>query len=148
MTEVPICAGPAAALLILAINRNVSIPIAVACLVIAAGLQACAYAGFHAYVQDVASQVQFNDSHMKSVSGSNVHKSAKAAGLATQDAGRMLGLTNTGGTVVGVACNIMTGRLAATPGGFSAVFAITTAVYFSSFVMWNTFMKGEPVRLT
>ena len=60
----------------------------------------------------------------------------------------MLGLTNTGGTVVGVACNILTGRLAATPGGFSAVFAITTAVYFSSFVMWNIFMKGEPVRLT
>ena len=50
--------------------------------------------------------------------------------------------------MVGVTCNIMTGRLAAAPGGFSAVFAITTAVYFSSFVMWNIFMKGEPVRLT
>lgn len=51
-------AGPAAALLTLAVWRDIEISMAVALLVAAAGLQAFAYAGFHSYAQDVCPKVR------------------------------------------------------------------------------------------
>lgn len=40
------------------------------------------------------------------------------------------------------------GSLAGSPLGFSSVFYICAAVYLSSFITWNLFMKGEDVQLT
>ena len=52
-------AGPAAALLTLAVWRDIDISMAVGLLVAAAGMQAFAYAGFHSYAQDVCPKVRF-----------------------------------------------------------------------------------------
>ena len=49
--------GPGAALLTLAVWRDIQVSTAVGLLVAAAGLQAFAYAGFHSYAQDVCPKV-------------------------------------------------------------------------------------------
>ncbi len=49
--------GPGAALLTLALWRDIQVSTAVGLLVAAAGLQAFAYAGFHSYAQDVCPKV-------------------------------------------------------------------------------------------
>ena len=44
--------------------------------------------------------------------------------------------------------SVPAGSIASGEGGFQAVFFICAAVYLSSFVTWNIFMKGEKVRLS
>ncbi|KAK9865285.1 hypothetical protein WJX84_009778 [Apatococcus fuscideae] len=112
--------GPALALVPVALGKDqVSVPLAVACLTGTLALQAFCYAGFHAYLQDVASA----------------------------DAGKLLGLTNSASTSVGIIGNLITGQLAGMHHGYSIMFAITAMLYFGSFCTWNLFMKGAPVRL-
>jgi hypothetical protein len=68
--------------------------------------------------------------------------------VANKDAGKLLGLTNTCGTLVGVVGNVATGRLAASRHGYTAVFGITSALYATSAVTWLLFMKGQPIQFS
>ncbi|KAK9843624.1 hypothetical protein WJX84_006573 [Apatococcus fuscideae] len=112
--------GPALVLLPLILGKDhVSVTLAVACLTSTLALQAFCYAGFHAYLQDVANA----------------------------DAGKLLGLTNSSSTAVGIIGNLVTGQMAGIEHGYGIIFAITAALYFGSFITWNLFMKGAPVRL-
>ncbi|KAL3156017.1 hypothetical protein ABBQ32_013005 [Trebouxia sp. C0010 RCD-2024] len=112
--------GPAVSLAPLVIaSGGVSVPVAVLCLTSTLSLQAFCYAGFHAYVQDVA----------------------------PDNAGRLLGITNTCGTAVGILGNILTGNIAASPGGYSAVFVLIGACYLSSFAVWHTWINGRNIVL-
>ena len=67
--------------------------------------------------------------------------------VANADAGKLLGLTNSSSTAVGIVGNLVTGQMAGMEHGYSIIFAITAALYFGSFITWNLFMKGAPVRL-
>lgn len=67
--------------------------------------------------------------------------------VANADAGKLLGLTNSSSTAVGIIGNLVTGQMAGVEHGYGIIFAITAALYFGSFITWNLFMKGAPVRL-
>ena len=84
---------------------------------IAMGTQAFNYAGFHAYVQDVAGP------------------SGKA--------GLLLSVTNTGGVVFGCLGNLLTGALVESTGSFASVFFIAGVFYVISCVSWIKLMTGE-----
>lgn len=66
--------------------------------------------------------------------------------VASQDAGKLLGLTNTCGTLVGMLGNLVTGRLASTH-GYSCVFGITVLLYAASALTWALFAKGAPLSV-
>jgi hypothetical protein len=70
--------------------------------------------GFHAHVQDVAGG----------------------------QAGTLLALSNTGGIVMGIAGNILTGSLVARTGSFTLVFALAAALYLSSVAVWTTVLRA------
>jgi hypothetical protein len=93
--------------------------LAVALLTAAVAAQGFNYAGFHAYVQDVA----------------------------PADAGKVLGVTNTCGTLAGLGGNLVTGALAGGAGGYAAVFGLAAALYGASALTWLAFARGAPVRL-
>ncbi|KAK9806084.1 hypothetical protein WJX72_000485 [[Myrmecia] bisecta] len=113
--------GPALALLpLVLVPQRCGVTGSVACLTATLALQAFCYAGFHTYVQDVA----------------------------PADAGKLLGITNTCGTAVGIVGNLATGRLAASSWGYTAVFGLTAAVYLSAFILWNLTMHGAEIRLS
>ncbi|KAK9787869.1 hypothetical protein WJX73_001410 [Symbiochloris irregularis] len=110
--------GPALALMPLVVaQQHIQVPAAVTCLTAAVGLQAFCYAGFHAYIQDVA----------------------------PADAGKVLGLTNSCGTVAGVLANVVAGRLAAVHNGYALLFASIVGLYLISAVTWGIFANGEDV---
>ncbi|KAL0036860.1 hypothetical protein WJX77_002503 [Trebouxia sp. C0004] len=112
--------GPAVSLLPLIISsQGSSVATAVLCLTGTLSSQAFCYAGFHAYVQDVA----------------------------PQDAGKLLGITNTCGTMVGILGNIVTGNIAASQGGYPLVFALISGGYLSSFVVWRIWVNGHNIVL-
>ncbi|DBA75546.1 TPA: hypothetical protein ACH3X2_009106 [Trebouxia sp. C0005] len=112
--------GPAVSLVPLIISsQGSSVATAVLCLTGTLSLQAFCYAGFHAYVQDVA----------------------------PQDAGKLLGITNTCGTMVGIVGNIVTGNIAASQGGYPIVFALISGGYLSSFVVWRIWVNGHSIVL-
>ncbi|DBB03799.1 TPA: hypothetical protein ACH3X3_011103 [Trebouxia sp. C0006] len=112
--------GPAVSLVPLIISsQGSSVATAVLCLTGTLSLQAFCYAGFHAYVQDVA----------------------------PQDAGKLLGITNTCGTMVGILGNIVTGNIAASQGGYPVVFALISGGYLSSFVVWRIWVNGHSIVL-
>lgn len=67
--------------------------------------------------------------------------------VAPDNAGRLLGITNTCGTAVGILGNILTGNIAASPGGYSAVFVLIGACYLSSFAVWHTWINGRNIVL-
>ena len=67
--------------------------------------------------------------------------------VAPQDAGKLLGITNTCGTVVGIAGNILTGNIAASRWGYSAVFTLISAGYLSSFIVWRLWVNGHNIVL-
>jgi sugar phosphate permease len=67
--------------------------------------------------------------------------------VAPADAGKLLGLTNSCGTLVGIGANLVTGALAGSPWGYSGVFALTAVLYLVSCLTWNAFMKGAPLSL-
>lgn len=92
-------------------------------LVAAVGVTGFNYAGFHAYVQDVA----------------------------PRDAGLVLGLTNTCSILAGIAGNVFTGSLAAggpAGPGFSWVFSITAGLYAVSALTWWAGARGKPLCVT
>ncbi|CAL5229146.1 g12420 [Coccomyxa viridis] len=112
--------GPALSLLPLLLFRTrTPMSLAVGCLAAFMGLQAFCYAGFHAYVQDVA----------------------------PKDAGKLLALTNSASTLVGFAANLITGALAGSRFGYTAVFGLTIAFYLASCLSWNVVMKGQEIVL-
>ena len=67
--------------------------------------------------------------------------------VAPENAGKLLGITNTCGTAVGILGNILTGNIAASQGGYSAVFAVIGACYISSFVVWHIWINGHNIVL-
>lgn len=67
--------------------------------------------------------------------------------VAPENAGKLLGITNTCGTAVGILGNILTGNIAASQGGYSAVFAVIGACYISSFVVWHFWINGHNIVL-
>jgi predicted MFS family arabinose efflux permease len=104
--------GPATALALLPFARG---PIsAVMLLSLAMGAQSFNYAGFHAHVQDVAGG----------------------------QAGTLQALSNTGGIVMGIAGNILTGALVSRTGSFTAIFALSAALYLSSVAVWTTVLRA------
>ena len=44
--------------------------------------------------------------------------------------------------------SLIVGSLANGTGGFAAVFYLCAAVYISSFITWNLFIKGEKISLS
>ena len=65
--------------------------------------------------------------------------------VAGGQAGTLLALSNTGGIVMGIAGNIMTGMLVARTGSFAAVFALCAALYLSSFTVWTLVVRSGPI---
>ena len=70
-----------------------------------------------------------------------------AQDVAPADAGKLLGLTNSCGTLMGIGANLAAGALAGSPWGYGGVFALTAGLYLASCVTWNAFMKGAPLSL-
>ncbi len=67
--------------------------------------------------------------------------------VAPKDAGKLLGLSNSAATVVGMAGNVVTGGMAASAWGYSGLFALTALLYMGSCLTWNTCMKGQPLNV-
>ena len=67
--------------------------------------------------------------------------------VAPENAGKLLGITNTCGTAVGIVGNIMTGNIAASQFGYSAVFALIGICYLSSFAVWHIWINGHNILL-
>lgn len=66
--------------------------------------------------------------------------------VASKDAGKLLGLTNTCGTMVGILGNLVTGRLASSH-GYTCVFVITVLLYATSALTWALFAKGASLSV-
>jgi|APGre2960657444_1045066.scaffolds.fasta_scaffold00277_10 ACS family sodium-dependent inorganic phosphate cotransporter len=107
--------GPAAAIALLPLATSPAS--AVACLCLATGAQAFNFAGFHSHV----------------------------AAVAGGQAGTLLALTNSGGIVMGIVGNILTGVLLQRFGSFTAVFAATACLYLSSFLVWTLCVRDGPL---
>ena len=67
--------------------------------------------------------------------------------VAPKDAGKLLALTNSASTLVGFAANLITGALAGSKFGYTAVFGLTIAFYLASCLSWNVGMKGQEIIL-
>ena len=67
--------------------------------------------------------------------------------VAPKDAGTLLALTNSASTLVGFAANLITGALAASTFGYTAVFGLTIAFYLASCLSWNLAMRGQEILL-
>ena len=67
--------------------------------------------------------------------------------VAPKDAGKMLAITNSASVLVGFAANLITGALAASKFGYTAVFGLTIALYLVSCLSWNAVMKGQKIAL-
>ena len=63
-------------------------------------------------------------------------------------AGLVLAITNTCGTVVGIAGNLMTGQLAASQWGYAGMFALTAVLQLASLVAWVTGAHGRRLQLS
>ena len=105
--------GPALAISVLPLVPSQTLAVGLLCLV--TGCQAFNYAAFHAMVATVAGN----------------------------RSGFILALTNTGGIVMGIVANLSAGFLLARFGSFGALFAITAALYVSSFAVWAAVINGE-----
>ena len=111
--------GGAISLAPLAIQSSSISPMVATCsLSLAVGFLGFCYAGFHAYVQDVANK----------------------------DAGLVLAVTNTCSIAAGIAGNLIAGTMASSH-GFSGVFALSCILYLLSCITWLSFAKGKKFRL-
>lgn len=106
-------------LIVTTATTSLSPLVAVCSLTAAQALQGFNYSGFHSYVQDVA----------------------------PSEAGLVLGITNSCGTLAGIGGNVLTGYLAETAYGFKAVFALTLVLCMLSTMTWLCFADGKPVQL-
>lgn len=68
--------------------------------------------------------------------------------MAPGDAGLVLGITNTCGTLVGILGNVLVGYVAGSPLGFRAVFALTVALGLLATALWTAWARGERLQLT
>ena len=94
--------------------------VATAALCVAVASQGFYYGGYHSYVQDVA----------------------------PGDAGLILGVTNTFGSVAGIIGNVVAGSMAGGPSGLSGVFAMAMLLHALSSVTWLLFARGRKVKLS
>lgn len=108
-------AGGLALLPLVAAPASLSPALAVGCLTLAVGLTGCNYMGYHAYVQVVASR----------------------------DAGLVLGITNTCGTLAGIG-----GTVAAAHMGMREVMGLAVGVNALSILTWLLLARGTPLTLT
>ena len=113
------CLGAAAALLPLATAAAPSPQVSLACIGAALALQTCNYSGFHAYVQTF---------------GAN-------------RAGSILGVTNSGGILAGMAANSVLASTVRSTGSYATMFGLTALVYASSWVLWMLCLRGDPLRV-
>mmetsp|Transcript_19000 Transcript_19000/g.52983 ORF Transcript_19000/g.52983 Transcript_19000/m.52983 type:complete len:434 (+) Transcript_19000:252-1553(+) len=113
--------GPVLFLVPLALP-GISLPAAfkIACITGVLVLQAFSYAGFQAYVQDVA----------------------------PQDSGKIISITNTCGILTGVVGNCATGFILEKTNDYRLVFLLTALIYLSAFFAWVTFMRGGRLKLS
>ena len=72
---------------------------------------------------------------------------SRAQDVAADDAGSLLGLTNSCATAVGIAANLAAGAMGGSCWGFSGVFALTAALYLGSCLTWHACMKGDALVL-
>ncbi|GJP43475.1 hypothetical protein CLOM_g2931 [Closterium sp. NIES-68] len=107
--------GPAASLLLLA--RMPSAPLAALCLTAALGLSAFSQAGFLLNHKDIA----------------------------PRHVGLLHGLSNTAGTLAGIASTVATGFMVERLGSFHAVLAITAALYVLASAYWLVFATADVV---
>eukprot|EP01026_Neomeris_dumetosa_P072546 TRINITY_DN7391_c0_g2_i2.p2 TRINITY_DN7391_c0_g2~~TRINITY_DN7391_c0_g2_i2.p2 ORF type:complete len:336 (+),score=27.42 TRINITY_DN7391_c0_g2_i2:101-1009(+) len=76
------------------------------------------FSGFHSYVQDVA----------------------------PQEAGFVLSLTNSCGTLAGMVGNLVTGFIVEKTNSYIPIFQLCMVMYLSSALLWSIAMKGKPLR--
>ena len=62
--------------------------------------------------------------------------------MAPEDAGALLGITNSFSTLAGIAANLAAGALASTSYGYQAVFGLTALLYLMCFLTWNIFIEA------
>ena len=113
--------GTAVALLPLALG-GAALPTAaaVASLTVSVALQGLNFSGFHSHVQDIA----------------------------PQQAGVILGVTNSCGVLGGIGANLLAGQLVGSgPNGFAVMFGLTAALSAVGAAAWLAFTRGEPLRL-
>ena len=67
--------------------------------------------------------------------------------VAPDDAGKLLGLTNSCGTAAGLVANLLTGVFVGRPQGYAFVFGSCVALYLAAGMVWLVFAKGEELRL-
>ena len=79
---------------------------------------AASFGGHHAYVQDCVRK---------------------------EDAGKLVGLTNSMGIVAGLGSNMTCGLFLSWGLGYSSVFALTALVYLSSFVVFCLTLDGRTI---
>lgn len=111
--------GAAAALVPIALCDNVSPVFGLLCIGGALSLQTCNYSGFHAYIQTTY----------------------------PKRAGRLLAVTNTCGIGAGIVANLAMGWLVQVTGSYKAMFAITSLVYFISFLSWILCLADKTEKL-
>eukprot|EP00873_Tetraselmis_striata_P034628 jgi/Tetstr1/454892/TSEL_041756.t1 len=82
-------------------------------------MQTFSYSGFQSYLQDVA----------------------------PSDAGKIIGITNSFGILIGVAGNVLTGIVLERTNDYRAIFFLTALFYTSSFAAWACVMRGQRLRI-
>lgn len=85
-------------------------------------------------------------SHQSQDAAAAAQGMAGAQDVAPVDAGKVLGLTNSCGTVVGVLANIVAGRLAAAHNGYALLFGSMAVLYLIATFTWLALAKGEEVH--
>ncbi|EFJ46763.1 hypothetical protein VOLCADRAFT_92899 [Volvox carteri f. nagariensis] len=148
--------GCAVAVLPLAAAPGGSLPpaAATACLVAAVGCYGFSFGGFHAYIQasvTIVPQVlksQILNSRPSPPPDTTLASTAQQAhDVAAADAGQLLGLTNTGSILGGIAGNLATGAVLQATGGYWAVFWIAAALYGTSWICFLCLLQGDPISL-
>ena len=109
--------GAAIPMLVLGLNPGMSSMNALICMGITLSMQTCNYPGFHSYVQEYGSQ----------------------------NAGTILGVTNSAGIITGIVGNLATGAIVVATGSYQLVFLLTGGIYASSFIVWLAMLKGDPI---
>lgn len=71
-----------------------------------------------------------------------------AQDVTTQGAGTMLGITNSCGVVMGILGNLATGWAVDATGSYCLVFGALAALYATSWALFASTLKGEPIRLS
>lgn len=109
------CLGAAVALIPLSVSESVTPTVGLTCIGVTLALQTCNYSGFHAYVQH----------------------------FFAEQAGSVLGVTNSCGIVVGMLANLAMGWTVSATGSYQMMFAATAVLYASSWFAWMLALHGR-----